>query len=362
MKKSARPLNVKFLANDHWACGWIRGIIPAVALNKRGRARVDVKPAVFYSDYQNTDAMVFQRCIDPAAHQRMRMAQEQGIACIYDCDDDFFETPAEAETISYYRRPEVQHVICSFLRDADLVTVSTPELAASFKKRVPRDYTVIENAVDLDPWKAAYERRQANRAEIQAAPPVLGWYASLAHVIDAPILVPALCALMTVRPDVRLVLVGHASQFPASQALRQFADRIKAVPWVDITALGDVMADWTASLAPLTDHPYNVARSPLKWMEPAAVGVPCVYSDIGPFRRVVRSGATGYAVADASAAAWFRVLNEVTNSMAAAWDIGMQARAAVAKDHTADVRASQWEAAFAAAIASRKPAGAKPQG
>ena len=64
---------------------------------------------------------------------------------------------------------------------------------------------------------------------------------------------------------------------------------------------------WHIGLAPLTDTHFNRSKSAIKAMDYAALGLPTVASDTGPYAGVVRDGVNGLLAANTETA-WFNAL------------------------------------------------------
>jgi processive 1,2-diacylglycerol beta-glucosyltransferase len=60
------------------------------------------------------------------------------------------------------------------------------------------------------------------------------------------------------------------------------------VPWLRRRS-----PEWTIAVAPLQDASFNRHKSDLKYLEYAALGLPGIYSDLGPYRDSVRHEVTG---------------------------------------------------------------------
>jgi spore maturation protein CgeB len=52
--------------------------------------------------------------------------------------------------------------------------------------------------------------------------------------------------------------------------------------------------DWNIALAPLVDSSFNRAKSNLRWLETAALGIPCVASNVGHFKETIEHGRDGF--------------------------------------------------------------------
>ena len=64
---------------------------------------------------------------------------------------------------------------------------------------------------------------------------------------------------------------------------------------------------------PLADTAFNRGKTPLKAIEAAALGLPCIVSDVAPYRGVL-SEVTGHLLVENTAAAWSAALDRLTSN------------------------------------------------
>ncbi len=121
------------------------------------------------------------------------------------------------------------------------------------------------------------------------------------HDADFAVAAPALARLLEARADVVLHIVGELTMPPI---LDGFADRIERSPPKDFRTWLGLLAEADIALAPLEDTAFNDAKSNIKFLEAAVLGVPSVCSPRANFRSVIADGETGFLVDDDSA--WFR--------------------------------------------------------
>ena len=84
----------------------------------------------------------------------------------------------------------------------------------------------------------------------------------------------------------------------ASQELKEFADRIKILPFVDWKNLPKLISDVDINLAPLEDTIFNRAKSENKWVEASLVQVVTVASNLGAFADTIENQKTGFLCKD----------------------------------------------------------------
>jgi len=123
----------------------------------------------------------------------------------------------------------------------------------------------------------------------------IGWMASGSHTIDAPLVIPAIKRIMKEYPNVKLHLIGWVGWEQLGQEFNEHKERIKVEPWTNIVMLPQVMADIDIGIAPLVDNLFNRAKSNIKWLQYAALGSPCVASDLAPYQDI-QNGVDGFVV------------------------------------------------------------------
>ena len=84
----------------------------------------------------------------------------------------------------------------------------------------------------------------------------------------------------------------------ASQELKEFADRIKILPFVDWKNLRKLISDVDINLAPLEDTIFNRAKSENKWVEASLVQVVTVAANLGAFADTIENQKTGFLCKD----------------------------------------------------------------
>jgi len=335
-------MKIKWFVNEMHACGVVRAEVIARELNGGSRYRVDCKMNLMYSDFAGTDLMVFQRQLTPAVLESMREAQKKGIRCIYDVDDDLFNTPVElGKAAEYYARPDVRDTITKFMCEADAVVVSTPALGEALAKRCPDAAKfIVRNSLDVPMWEEAYALRQVRARSEEVT---IGWMASGSHVIDAPIVMPALARIMGEHPEVRLHFIGAMKGEQLSEELAVYKDRIKLGGWVEISVLPFAMVDFDIGIAPLKDIPWNRSKSGIKVLQYWALGLPAVATAL-PAYDVVESGLNGELVG--SPEDWYGALKRLVEDSELRRLLGARGRLKLLQKHDMRRNVSEWVDVF----------------
>jgi glycosyltransferase involved in cell wall biosynthesis len=161
---------------------------------------------------------------------------------------------------------------------------------------------VLPNAVEMAMWlqgKAHLDTDPYEREQL-----VVGWSGSATHDADVMHVAKPLKQWFRRHPDVVLQTIGAAYG-------RAWADprQVRALAWQK-----DPRDYWSAlqradiGLAPLKPHPFNAAKSWIRPLELAALGVPCIASRYAEYDRI----GTAYTVQHDHE--WGRALNFLAES------------------------------------------------
>ena len=110
------------------------------------------------------------------------------------------------------------------------------------------------------------------------------------HTANLAVAEDALAALLERYPHMKLVLIGYADPTPR---LRERADRVEIVPYVDWRRLPFELARLDICIAPLVDNAFNRCKSDVKFLESSLVRLPLVVSPVGQLGESVRHGVDG---------------------------------------------------------------------
>ena len=273
------------------------------------------------------------------------LREREDKAIIYETDDDHF---AIRSWNGYYPDVVAEHpLIRDMARRADLMTVSTPFIAAHYGPMNPNT-RVIRNAVDPALYVADEPRPEGDR-------PRLLYYGSDARMRDYALdpisgkVGPAYRAVRDLGGFQRVFIGwnGHPD-------MKHFWDEL--VPYIkNIPAFSKAVANAHADigLAPLVGDDFDQAKSELHWLEYTLGGAATIaqrFSGPGPYS-VIRNGIDGLMARGHQE--WHDGLKKLRDNPAFAADLAAAAKERVLADYTIEKRAVEWADAFKWAAENR---------
>lgn len=285
----------------------------------------------------NADLVILQRPTHWSRARLIQLLQQAGIAVVVDIDDDIHSLPAGhpgRPEWSPARHPDRNKMwLTECCARADLVTVTTPALAERYAPH--GRVAILPNCVPA--WYLDVEPARND-------PPVITWTGTPAtHVGD-------LSACGTAVAD---TMAATGARFRAIGSARTLVDLgVNGVVtgWADLTdrrprGYPRTIAACDIALAPLLDSPFCRAKSCLKGLEAAALGVPFVASPTPDYRRLHAAGAG--LLAD-TVDDWRTHLNSLASDPARRYaysEIGRAAVATMTYEHQWPAWAQAWQQA-----------------
>lgn len=287
-------MKVLSLAADEGGCGRYRMYYPAEVTRKLG-VEVDVQHSVeveaskhpvtgFTTVHEikyDADVVIIQRPLDHVFTSFLKQAKRQGIATIVELDDDF--ESVHRKNMAYpamFGNPlSSARWVREACKVADLVTVSTETLGhyASHGR-----YSVLRNCIPDSAFEG--EKKTMNTAN-----PVVGWTGTVqTHPYD----------LQETKGSVGKLLDGSGLRFHTvgdGGDVQRFLELSSTTPftvsgWVDVDAYYDAMKEIDLGIVPLEISAFNQAKSALKGMEMAALGIPFVATPTREYKRLEAYG------------------------------------------------------------------------
>ena len=168
------------------------------------------------------------------------------------------------------RNQKAQKELSRVLREADIVTVSTPLLKQSLEKRLKlKNVYVNYNGIDKTLFPVLNLKKHKGYR--------IGWSGGSTHYIDWMTIKDVLPDIIT--EDTKLVLQGC-----------KWEGTLKGIDyeyhkWVDAEAHGYKLAttDLDIAIIPLEENNFNQYKSCLKWYEYSALKIPCIISNVKPY-------------------------------------------------------------------------------
>lgn len=307
---------------DATGCGHFRLIWPAEELKRQGYDVTIMPPndrGAFHAELKgdrvvrvmyprDADVIVLQRVSHKHLAQSVEVMRNDGVAVIMDIDDDLstIHPNNPAWTMLHPKtgganvniQDHSWHHVDLAARNSTLTVVSSDALALKYRgvhgarvlyNRVPNHYLDITH--------------------IDSA--MIGWCGSAwTHPDDGPEVGPAVA---------RLVNEGFAFGFvgPVDHVARSFGIRdedVKCTGGVPINEWPHYVAQLGVGIAPLANTKFNSAKSWLKPLEYAALGVPCVMSPRAEYVRLHNETNKAIGVLADRPKEWYRLLKRfVTN-------------------------------------------------
>lgn len=341
-------MKVYVYPGDKTGCGHSRLIWPSEALRKAGYDVTIIYPeqhrdisatvvndvVVDVSVPLDADVLVLQRVTHRYLADAIPIMRKKGVSVVVDMDDDLScvhpKNPAWTSLHPRMGQPDHNWEHAARACDnASLVTVSTPALSNRYGK--PGQVNVLYNCVPeryLDLFHGNHS--------------VIGWGGSVhSHPDDLQMVGFAIARLQTEGHE--FMTVG--SPLGVKDALRLTKD---------FTSLGAVsIADWPNALtqigvgiAPLSSTKFNEAKSWLKPLEMASVGVPCVMSPLPEYRRIHDLGVGLLAKKPRD---WYQILNALTSDPVKRFELAQKGYK-VAREFTYEKNCTKWWSAWQAAV------------
>ena len=275
-------------AADRAGCGYYRLGLPLHEMGKHGHdTQVSINRTGFERD---ADVIVGQRVCNPGPTSWWQdvcsLPTGQRPLMVYELDDDLWGIhPGNRQAHEYFQRGTGrQEAMRDNILVSDLVTVTTPWLARVVISQVGEGcppIRVIPNVVD----ESLFE---IERPHVQEK--ILGWAGSGTHGPDFREIGPQVARFLRKNPEVWWHAIG------ADFLNHERIPKRTGTAWVDSVQEYYKGLDFTVGIAPLLDHPFNRSKSPIKALEYAALGIPTVASNYGPYADFVVHGETGLLV------------------------------------------------------------------
>lgn len=348
-------MKVLALSADEGGCGQYRMYRPAEEARKLGvdievshtvevDATKDTTTGVTEVHAINSDAdlIIIQRPLDHVYSSFIAQAKRQGIATIVELDDDFEAVSRlnAAHPALFGNKLSNANWVRKAAEQADLVTVSTPALA---RYALHGRYEVIRNCIPDSLFELPVK-------DFNFESPVIGWTGTVqTHPLD----------LQETKGAVAEVLSGSGLPFHVvgdgqfvQKHLRLAADTpFTASGWVDVDKYYEAMQSVDIGIVPLEMSSFNEAKSALKGMEMAALGIPFVAS---PTREYLRLEAYGVGKVAKGPGDWRRQLSRLISRPAETEKTAKQYRETIYNEFTYSKNAHQWISAWEQAISIRK--------
>ncbi len=324
-------------------CAYIRLLLPLDHPRSGAGLDVTVAPPGVPPGALRADAIVTHRHAIAAPEQAqalLRHCRSNGIRLIYDLDDDLLSLPPGHPDAA--RLVPLAPTVARLLAEADVVSVSTPALAAQLARERP-DAQVVANGLDERLWADPLPARLRRGGLVRIL-----YMGSQTHAGDFALVVPAMERLLAAfGPQLGFDMIGISAGTVPS-----WVNRIGPPPTAG-SYPGFVnwlvqQGAWDIGIAPLASGRFNTGKSAIKALEYAALGLPTVASDQPAYRGSAADGAGGILVANTEAA-WHEALLRLLRDPGLRARLAEGGRAWLAAHGTLAAQAGVRQAAWGAA-------------
>lgn len=270
----------------HDGCGFYRLKQPlgqlATAKPDEYATACDVMLPTDIADY---DVVIGQRVCEwnevrEPVKQFGKMAVDHDQLTVYEIDDNLWEVPPDNPAHEYFSEEARQINMQACCQMADMVIVSTEPLADIVRKHNPH-VIVIPNYIDEDVLKIPRPRNERV---------IIGWGGTSTHKADFEAMGSALDSTILRFPQTIFMTIGslqYGANLPKNRVFRK--------KWIMSTRkVYSHIAQFDIGIAPLAPNVFNESKSWIKALEYAALGIPCVAGDFGPYRELIKHGETGF--------------------------------------------------------------------
>ena len=290
----------------------------------------------------DADVLIIQRPVSPVYISMIKQAHRQGIATVVETDDDISMVHGrnvyhEGLQNSSILSPKIMEEAANL---ADHVTVSTPALT---KYARHGRYSILRNNVPQSIFDVKINHDFSS--------PRVGWTGSVTTHPDD--LQQTKGAVATVLKDNGLdISVIGSGVYVATNLGLSPETKVYSTGWTPYETFYESVARYIdIGIVPLEMSPFNEAKSALKGMEFAALGIPFVAS---PTREYLRMEAYGIGKTAKTPGEWRKHLQRMIDRTSETERIAKEARDRMEAEFTYKVNAPEWIDAWEKAIHYRK--------
>jgi glycosyltransferase involved in cell wall biosynthesis len=333
-----------FVGRGNSGICWYRSALPAAALGADWlgvvgepgalrRVTGGFGVALDEDAWTGYDVVVLQLVHGVAWNRRIAELQHAGVTVLYEIDDDLRGVAAEpGHDFARLFPPQRLRAHEAAIRACDGLICSTPALSERLADLHELRF-VCQNGIDL----ARYPHPLPQRDSV-----TIGWAGGTGHERAVRPWLPAVTAVLEAHPEARFRTGGQP--YGRELAERFGAERASAVPFAALDTYPAAMAAFDVALAPAAPSAFFTAKSDLRFLEAAALGLPVV-ADPVVYPTLVH-GSTGLHAASPDEAR--EHMEALVGDPALRRRLGAAARAYVERERSMPAAAQRWAIALAA--------------
>lgn len=323
---------------DEFGCGTLRIRMPFEALRDKGYY-VGNGGILMRNEEDLPKTLLGQRlCKDAPGKMWFTIAvRKNRPRMVYELDDDLWNVDPSSPTAyewfqkGYDRETNTYHDVHGNLRRgmgvADAVTCTTEPLAELLRKFNPNVH-IVPNY--LPKWVLDWERPRTKRLSI-------GWMGSGTHNMDWDFCGPHIRRFLERNPQIEFRVIG--TDKPENIGFKNNGQVVCDNWYLKVEDCWKAI-DFDIAVIPLRPHVFNNSKSHLKFLEFAALGIPVVAANAGPYSNAIKHGETGFLVKHDHE--WGKYLRMLANDEDMRNEIGQNAKN-WARAHTLEENVWRWE-------------------
>lgn len=191
-------------------------------------------------------------------------AKEMGCKTWIDIDDNLFNIPPDNKSAPFYNNINTQTLMMNIVRDADVITTSTPFLKEILETlRGKNDVILLPNGLPIDLFDNTRNKLLNKKKEKQ---PVIMWRGSEHHQRDLYTYKDSIADCINSHPNIKWEFVGHLPWFIETQ--------LKGKNWrawmpTEVTQYHRnlLKAEPDVTMVPLWNSQFNMSKSNIAWIE-----------------------------------------------------------------------------------------------
>lgn len=231
--------------------------------------RVEQLTGIGWQTIIDKDIIMFCNPVTDAALEQIKFVKAWNKPVWIDYDDDHFNVPEDNDTYEIYMNPVVQNRIKMIMSYADLMTVSSDELAIQYREYADNIH-VIKNAWDLDLFPLKESRNTTK---------VIVWRGGRTRDNDLKTIQNAVLSLAEKYPDWTWIFIGSPRYF------RNKGTNIITRPPI---YFGSYFYEFnqikpSILISPLEDNTFNRCKSNIAWIEATMAGAICIAPPVGEY-------------------------------------------------------------------------------
>jgi glycosyltransferase involved in cell wall biosynthesis len=278
------------------------------------------------------DVFVFERMGGAHTLRMIKLLKQYGKRVVFEIDDLLTELP---NFLAHHRgSPETQLSLRNAITQADLVTTTTPRLAARLATLNPQVVCVPNCIKDMPPARAAHGDALAPKATLIVA--------SSDTVLVDNLIAPLKHIQAKYGDRIKVVVVG-----PIDKALKQGGIQFERAPILTYPKFVELLQTLInpIGLIPLDHSIFSSCKSPIKYFDYASASIPAICSNVPPYSDYVVHEQTGLLVENTSEA-WISAIESLIQSTEKRQALAQAAREYVIATHLADQAGDAWQTAI----------------